>query len=243
MKWFGVWMVVVASAVYGQQPDEGVGARGGEGDRAEARTASSRPIVIKAPVSRGKRVVFVVDASESMLSAFPSVRTQVYAGVMELGPRDEFAILVEQNGKVTAMADGLLPVNDDTAARAWEFLSAREAEGAGDFTDGLGKALAMRPDVVWVVSDGETESDGMDLATTFRKANAAARVPINTVLHFTRHPKFERRLWQISHDSGGVCLDRDGRPAERLPLLKDEVSAGPGSKPPVIRGPSIFRER
>jgi len=240
--------------------------------RAATSPVATRPVAASQPTtqaatpagSRPRRVVFVVDASGSMMTKLDAVRVQIRAGLQELAERDYFNLVAEQNGGAVPFAKQMTLATPANVQEAAKWIMALEARGGGSFDHALPAGLNLHPDSIWLVSDGDLDAP-LETLKAIRKANTA-RIPINTVFHFAEMAggrvvtigvkagsapaaigsAAERLLWQIAEDSGGICLDREGKRILQPPGQPLELKPAPAPTPaPLapVKGPSIFREK
>ena len=107
---------------------------------------------VNAPAAR--RVVFVVDASGSMIGAYPAVIDQVERTLRRLVPRQSFSVVLFRAGGAAPLpTDGRLraattPAIDEAA----DWMRDLRPEGRSDPAAALRKAFSVDPEVVYLVS-------------------------------------------------------------------------------------------
>lgn len=107
---------------------------------------------VNAPAAR--RIVFVVDASGSMIGAYPAVIDQVERTLRRLVPRQSFSVVLFRAGVAEPLPiDGRLraattPAIDEAA----EWMRNLRPEGRSDPAAALRAAFAVDPEVVYLVS-------------------------------------------------------------------------------------------
>ena len=114
---------------------------------------------IHAPAAR--RIVYVVDASGSMLLHLASVTERLTASLRSLHPSQSFAILFfRQDSAIAVPPVGRLmdaSTANVEAALSWIVRDDHVVPaGSSDPTNALRIALSMRPDVVWLLSENIT---------------------------------------------------------------------------------------
>lgn len=171
----------------------------------EAWSASSMAVEVSLPsevslagskASDARDVVYVVDASGSMVSTMPMVLAVLERSLGGLVPTQRFALLFITDGGYTAYGPGggevrLLRATRDELSLAVSWMGSVRAGGLGDPLPALGAALGLSPDAVFVLSKGieppagvePTESQilaAIDRANPVR-ADGTRRVAINSV--------------------------------------------------------------
>lgn len=200
-----------------------------------------------------RRVVFLVDASATgaMLPKFTAIKAEIVKAVGKMEAGREFAVVVAAPDRVMLFRRGWSAGGAAGAAELAEYFVTVTTSGAANPAVGIQSALAMKPDLVWFVTDGEFPDNDAILAAA-RLANRDVRARINTHTKFvnaSRGLAGLSTLWRLSKEHGGVCvgLERDPMPNEtnlsRVGAAADEPSgpAGPAQKPVEVPvGPSIF---
>ncbi|TVQ32693.1 MAG: hypothetical protein EA376_04835 [Phycisphaeraceae bacterium] len=114
--------------------------------------------------SNARDIVYVVDASGSMIPTFPEVKTELRRSIERLHPTQRFQLILIRNfdGKTHQWPEiGMAgsrgrPVLLDATGRnkraVFEWLEGAEARGSSDPTGALEAALALRPDAVFILT-------------------------------------------------------------------------------------------
>ena len=117
------------------------------------------------------RIVFVVDASGSMIGAFPSVVREVERTLRQLDPRQSFSLVLFREGEVLGLPDRNGRLRPATAAAvdgAAGWMRNQTPKGRSDPSVALRRAFNLDPQVIYVVSTditgaGEYEVDRDEL--------------------------------------------------------------------------------
>jgi hypothetical protein len=113
--------------------------------------------------------------------------------------------------------------------------------GTGDLDVGLAAALSLRPEVVWVVTDGDYPNPEATLQDVKRR-NATVKARINAVAliepGLDLASEFRGNLLKLTSENNGVCVGPDGQRLDENTVI--EPPRNRGAAKPV--GPSIFRE-
>lgn len=107
---------------------------------------------------RGARVVFIIDNSGSM--AGPRIvhaKKELTQAIAKMPAETEFNIVVF-NAKVWTYSPKPLPATEDAKRRAAAFVANLTAAGSTSTYDALETALALKPDVIFLLTDGEPTS-------------------------------------------------------------------------------------
>jgi hypothetical protein len=208
------------------------------------------------------RVVYVVDASGSMIDKLKSVKSEIYKAVANLKPGDSFNLLVAADEKVRSFQPR--PVISSTRAldAAAVFLDGLTASGTSNMAPAMDMALKQDATLVWLVTDGDMPNNN-EFLLAVRQMNRSRRAKINTVAagYSQNNPdetseSFLRFLAALAAEHGGKCFDMTGavvepaKPATPKPVARNQTktksrTAIPPDEQQRPTGPSIFdlRER
>lgn len=104
------------------------------------------------------RVVYVIDASGSMVAAYPTVVREIERSLSRLGPEcDVQALVFKDGGFATAPGlsrDALVKATDANKRGLIRWLGSIRADRRGDPLPAMERAITFRPDVVFLVSKG-----------------------------------------------------------------------------------------
>lgn len=122
-----------------------------------------------------ERVVYLVDASGSMVAALPIVMREVARSIDALAPTQRFSVGVYGGWGVASPSNledrqGFTLATESNKAAARRWLERQNASGNGEALGAIRWALTKRPDVVFLLSKGITDR-GM---TRDERARAAA---------------------------------------------------------------------
>ena len=140
--------------------------------------------------AEGRSFVFVIDRSASMggsgLGAIGAAAKELSGQLDQLSPDQTFQVIA-YNQSVAHFSDrGLLPADAENQERLVRFVAEIAAFGQTEHTRGLLAALRLKPEVIFLLTDGgDPALDNLQLRTV-REA-AAGRTSIHT-LHFGRGP-------------------------------------------------------
>lgn len=160
------------------------------------------------------RVVFVCEASGSMRSKFASLKEELAKAVNALGPDQSFDLIFLHDEEPLAL-DGRSPVpaSDENKRRAARFLDDATMTGTSDPIAGLRLAFRQRPDVVYLLADGDFPNN-QAVMESVRRLNRAARARVNTVAFINdkdTDTDFNVLLKSVARENGGSfrTVDQD----------------------------------
>lgn len=110
-----------------------------------------------------QRVVYLVDASGSMVAALPVVMREVARSIDALAPEQRFTVGVFGFGGIrspdnlASARDGLIVASESNKASIRRWLQSVEARGGGDALDAIRWGLERRPDIVFLMAKGITD--------------------------------------------------------------------------------------
>ncbi len=148
---------------------------------------------------RGHRLVFVIDKSGSMSGArFNAARAALTQTLRALPPETCFMVYFFDHGAEALPAPDMLPATPENVASAMKWVDSRGASGGTNPSQALRWAFGLKPDTVWLLSDGEFD----DQTGILRQLNPNRAVRINTIAF--QDPSGAVQLKQIADENGGV---------------------------------------
>lgn len=129
--------------------------------------------------TNARTIVYVVDASGSMIGSFRTVLDELSRSIAGLVPAQSFAIIFFQRNQAIAVppANRLVPVSRSAAQQALEWARKNVIpSGRSNPVEALTRALALRPDCIFLLSSnitgaGQFEIDRNDLLATLDRLN------------------------------------------------------------------------
>jgi hypothetical protein len=136
-----------------------------QGDASSGASAMrSTPTVFGVSGQReAERVVYLVDASGSMVAALPVVMREVARSIDALAPDQRFTVGVFGFGGIRSPdnlasgRDGMIVASESNKAAIRRWLRSVEARGGGDALDAIRWGLERRPDIVFLMAKGITD--------------------------------------------------------------------------------------
>lgn len=177
------------------------------------------------PPAVGRSFVLLIDRSQSMGSAgldvLRAAAEELQRQLASLTPQQTVQVVAYNDVVVYGTGPHLAPATPEHRAALVAFVAHLPAYGQTEHTRGLLAALRLRPEVVFLLTDGgDPIPDGHQLQLVRRLA--AGRTQIHC-LHFGRGPADERAgfLQRLARESGGQYryfeLSRARRPWEKQP--------------------------
>ena len=136
---------------------------------------------VRAPEAR--RIVFVVDASGSMIGAFPEVVSELENSLRGLSPKQFYGILLfQETGSIEVPPKGkLLSAQNENITESMNWVEDNiYPTGRSNPTAALRRAFILDPDVIFIVStnitgSGEFEINKKELLATLDELNPIRR--------------------------------------------------------------------
>ncbi|MBL8848060.1 MAG: VWA domain-containing protein [Planctomycetaceae bacterium] len=142
----------------------GGGSRGsGEGNGIGNGTGDGTGASFFGLTAQGQKFVFVVDASSSMRrpsrgperTLFNRVKLEIMESIRRLSPEQRFYIVFFNDGYYPMPATSLVAATEESQARYLQWMSDVPSGGETDPEAAMQLALQLRPDVIYLLSDGE----------------------------------------------------------------------------------------
>lgn len=151
------------------------------------------------------KVIFVVDASGSMLDKMGRVTSEVAKAIRQMPAGMRFNIVMLSEDSWESVRDGYIATDEAGKKQAADYLSDVSAHGSSDPIPGLRAVFAAAPDVVFLMTDGDFPNDNQVLET-IRKLNPKHTVTINTVAVVDSGYEYELLLKTIADENNGKFL-------------------------------------
>ncbi len=172
------------------------------------------------------RVAMVLDASASMNGVFAQALGQTAKRIAQLEDGQGFVILIDASPIPKRFpAIGYATASDATRKSASAFLADDKvaAKGEGRISAIVATACAMRPDILWLASDGDFAQNQNNAALNRMIAAAREnRVKINTWITLSDGPNTPsaKILAKLAEATGGVAAADDRKPANANPTTQ-----------------------
>jgi len=150
-----------------------------------------------------RKIVYVVDRSGSMTDSLVFVKYELKRSIGELPDAKEFHVIFYSTGPAQEMPmRRLVPASEHNKELAFEFIDSIVADGQTDPSKALEKAFAVKPDRIYLLTDGEFDRQIIDL---MKRLNVGGKVTVHTIgfLYTTPGTASEEILKTIASQNGG----------------------------------------
>jgi uncharacterized protein with von Willebrand factor type A (vWA) domain len=141
----------------------------------------------------------VVDRSGSMTDSLNIVKLELKRSLFDLAAENEFHVIFFSSGPPMEMPmRRLVPAMDRNRGLAFEFIDGVIAQGETDPSRALERAFAAKPDIIYLLTDGEFDRAIIDL---IRRLNVGGKVRVYTIGFL--YDGGREILTKIAADNGG----------------------------------------
>jgi hypothetical protein len=130
--------------------------------------------------AKGAKFIYVLDRSFSMaeLGKLEAVKRELARSVMALKRHAKFYVIFYNQSFELMPAAGLVDATDDSKRKYLAWANTMRPEDGTDPTKAMLTALSMKPDAVWLLSDGLFPDAAADV---IREANVGGKIQIHTI--------------------------------------------------------------
>jgi hypothetical protein len=156
-----------------------------------------------------KEVVFVCDATGSMLNKMATLKDELNKAVILLKPTQSFDIVFYQGANVYSFGKSLSPATPENKRKAGFWLEGITAQDVTMPVPAIETALKLHPELMYLLTDAADFPDTAAVVDAINQNNKDHRTRINTILFVedkTEHEKnieSEILMKKISADNGG----------------------------------------
>ena len=162
----------------------------------------------------GSRFIYVVDKSGSMSGddsgPLGRAKQELINSISELEDYMEFCVIFYSNGFEVMPGGGLISASDFNKSKCFKWIEKITAAGGTDPTSAMKTGLAMRPDAIWLLSDG---AFGVEMADQIFKDNKGKGVAVHTIGFI--NASGEEQLRKIAKQNRGRYRFVSGRKKSR----------------------------
>jgi hypothetical protein len=146
-----------------------------------------------------KKVAYIIDASGSMADSFVYVKHELKRSIRSLRPSWPFAVVFSRPGSAEMTpATKLVPATEANKAKAYDFIDSFIPMGEQDPADAVKKAFEGRPDLIYILTDGEFPPG---IAELIANLNPKKEVTVNTICFISQAG--EPLMKKIAEDNNG----------------------------------------
>jgi len=130
------------------------------------------------PLGEARSVVFVADNSGSMTDSIDFMKYELKRCIGRLRPEDTFDVLFMASGPPREMpGKALVPATEKNKQAACDFIDGVVPTGETDPAKAIERAFALKPDAIFLLTDGECDRSVVDL---IEGLEAGHKCPVNT---------------------------------------------------------------
>ncbi len=180
-------------------PGKGIAGKGGPGKGGKNAGRGSGGSSFFGLSAQSERMVFILDVSGSMHGKrIRRAQIEMRQTLEALKPSQQFFIVFFSDGALPMPATGLLPATRDNVALACQWVQQAECGGGTNPLPALLLALDLKPDAIYLLTDGKFPVDVLAAATQQAPGH---RTPVSTIAFASK--KAERLLQAIASETGG----------------------------------------
>ena len=155
--------------------------------------------------NRNTKVVYVLDATGSMMSSFDNLRRQLKLSISGLRPPQSFNIIFINDRHPEPFAPQLRFASPEAKRQAEEYVDNMAPRGGTEPLDPIAKAYAMKPDVIHLLMDPTDIPDHKAMMDLITKCSAGGKTKLNMIaFEGEGDEETSRFLKEIARSSGGV---------------------------------------
>ena len=152
---------------------------------------------------QARSIVYVMDRSGSMSDTIESLKRELRRAIGSLEPDQLFNVIWFNEGKATEWSTRMRKASFENKRKAFDAIRRIVAAGQTEPIDAVRKSLGYRPDVMFLLSDGDFGEENRRVIELIRKRKR--RPIINTILFvYDTMGDGERVLRTIAELSGGT---------------------------------------
>jgi tetratricopeptide (TPR) repeat protein len=179
--------------------DAGAGLATLVGDVTAGGDGGGRLFGVGASLKKGAKVVYILDRSGSMTDAMDYLKFEVNRCLYGIPDGAQFHVIFYSSGPPVEMpAKKLVEATKDTRAAAIKFVGDVKPEGETDPSKAIELAFACKPDVIYLMTDGEFKKE---VAAQVKQLNAGGKVTVHTISFL--YASGADVLKQIANENGG----------------------------------------
>ena len=173
------------------------------------RPATTRPagITFMGIPSDAKSVVFVCDASASMVEKKSTIREQLAATLAGMASDDVFDVIFMQQPDAADFSNELVHATDATAEKLAQFCRDVEMSRVTIPLPAIELGFAKHPAAIYLVTDGDFPDNNAVLAAV-RRLNADGKVSVNTIAVVGEEDydtNYHKLLQTLATENHGTC--------------------------------------
>ena len=174
------------------------------------------PVAVQEGVSaqgNAKSVVYLVDASGTMMAIFDRVRAEVTTSIKRLTPDQKFNIIAFQGDSVMVLSERkLVPATDENKTNGYDFIERTTASGSTKPEAAITEAFSQSPQIIYFITDGlEAVAQQKKIEVLIEQLNQRRRTKLNVLyLGNSKDVAVFNFMNRIAAGNGGVVRIPDG---------------------------------
>jgi hypothetical protein len=158
--------------------------------------------------ARTRSIVFVCDASGSMINKIALLRKELQKTVDQLKAQQSFNIIFFADEKPQTLGSALLMATPDNKRKAYDFLQNVTTSGSTDPIPGLKAAFQQSPQLVILLTDGDFP-DNKAVLDAIKTLNPGKKTKVNTIAFVNKKDEAGQKeimklLVDIAKEYGGM---------------------------------------
>jgi hypothetical protein len=187
-----------------------------------------------ASLRKAKRIIFIYAENS------PGVDAEIHKAVDGLDSDQWFNVYTLYIDHANPYTPKFIQATADNKKRFASELHPRGFNAANLFS-GVAIATQVDPDVIWVVGSPYSRPDEDSFIADLHKIAPGFRGRIDTAAAFVLGNASDLHfLWRLSHETGGVCVDSDGKPIDEPPVPLVAPAVPPQPQPQT---PGMLRDK
>jgi hypothetical protein len=193
----------------GTGPSDGSGDSEGLAALWGAPHLGGNPRVTFDSTNYARRLVFLCDATGSMLTKMATLKEELDKTVSRLRATQSFDILFFQGNNVESFSNSLTPATPEFRRKAANWLEGISSQDVTNPLPALEMAMKLRPEVLYFLTDAADFPDTNAVLALIAKYNSDRKIKINTILfvedkaEHAKNTASEGLMKKIATDSGG----------------------------------------
>jgi hypothetical protein len=151
-----------------------------------------------------KKIVFVLDATGSMMSAFDALRVQLRTAVTNLRMPQSFDIVFINEHNPPPLGPQLLLVTPENKRKAQEYVDTMAPRGGTNPLPALETAFKLQPELIYFLIDPSDFPDKKAVLDLVNAKAAGGKIKMNIIAFEGKDPENEKFLSDLAKSTGGV---------------------------------------
>jgi hypothetical protein len=192
----------------------GIGSGGGLGKGGQGSGLGDRDLAGGGPVGTlwgvgegqlARSIVYVIDRSGSMVETFSLLQRELMRAIGSLDSEQLFNVIWFNEGPATQLADRMLAATIENKREAFTIIKRIIPSGQTEPVDAVRQGLSYKPDVLFLLSDGDFGEDNGRIVKLINQKNKHKTSIINTILFvYDTEGDGKRVLRAIADANGGT---------------------------------------